>query len=384
MSYHYAVLGAGMQGTAAAFDLLSFGEGASVRLLDRDEGVAVRAASRVRALVPGANVLGEGVDATDGPALTQALRGVQGVFSALPYALNPKAAAAAVQVGAHFCDLGGNTGIVREILRLDPVARSRGVSVVPDCGLAPGLCNVLGALAVARLRRPQHIHIRCGGLPVNPRLPLGYKLLFHIGGLTNEYTGEAEALRNGQLVRIPTLQEVETLELSPPLGRCEAFTTSGGTSTACETWVGRLQTYDYKTVRYPGHVQVIRGLRELGLLETDPVLVRGVPVVPRELFHACAEPRWHHPEERDLVILRVVGQGENADDRVNFELLDFHHETTGFTAMERTTSFPAAATLHLQVRGQVPVGAHTPERGVPAEELLASVRVRGLRVIESR
>jgi lysine 6-dehydrogenase len=153
----------------------------------------------------------------------------------VPYFLNPGLARASIDAGASFCDLGGNTAIVAEELALDALARARGVSVVPDCGLAPGMANTLAAYLIERTHVPRAVHIRVGGLPERPRPPLDYMLVFAIEGLTNEYTGEAIVLRDGKITRIPTLDEVESLEFPAPVGRCEAFKTSGGSSTCPET-----------------------------------------------------------------------------------------------------------------------------------------------------
>ncbi|MSR74213.1 MAG: hypothetical protein EXS14_01915 [Planctomycetes bacterium] len=381
MRFHYAVLGSGMQGTAAAYDLGLHGEAASVLLLDRDSDGLSRSADRLRALLPQLQVRTVACDAANSTALGAALHGVQGVFSALPYSFNPAAARAAVEAGASFCDLGGNTAVVRATLELDALAKQRGVSVIPDCGLAPGLGNVLAACALGRLRNAKHVRIYCGGLPQHPQPPWDYKLVFHIGGLTNEYMGFAEVLRDGRLQQVPTLSELERVAFAAPLEQAEAFTTSGGTSTACATFLGRLDSYEYKTVRYPGHCEKVRAVRDLGLFDLDPVLVRGVSVVPRDLFHVVAAPRLAHPEDSDLVVLRAEAYG--ADESLRFDLLDLADACTGFSAMERCTAFPAAATLHLQVSGAVPAGATTSERLTVLEPLLAAVRKRGLDIRES-
>ena len=209
--------------------------------------------------------------------------------------------------------------------------------------------------------------------------------MFNVGGLTNEYSGEAEYLRDGRIVRVPTLGEVESLEFPPPVGKAEAFATSGGTSTAPATFQGRLQTYDYKTVRYPGHVEKIRLLADLGFLDTKPVPVGGAPVVPREVLHALLVPRLTFPEDRDLVVLRVTCTGVDSDRLVTrqIDLLDFHDDKTGFSAMERTTAFPAAACLHFQVLKRVPPGALPPERAFTSKDYVEAVRARGLRLAES-
>jgi lysine 6-dehydrogenase len=253
---------------------------------------------------------------------------------------------------------------------------------VPDCGLAPGLGNILAAYLVATDPGCDSIEVRCGGLSQTPRPPLGYKLVFNIGGLTNEYTGEAEFLRGGALVRVPTITEVENLEFPAPVGRAEACVTSGGTSTAPETFRGRLRNYDYKTVRYPGHWEKIRLLIDLGLLDTEPVAAGGVTVSPRDVFHAVAAPKLTFPDDRDLVVLRVTALAGGRKRRA-IDLLDFHDEKTGFTAMERTTAYPAAACLHFQVSKRVPAGATTPERAFGTKAYLDAVRARGLGLSES-
>ena len=182
---------------------------------------------------------------------------------------------------------------------------------------------------------------------------------------------------------MPALTEIEALEFPQPVGRAEAFVTSGGTSTAPETFRDRLADYDYKTVRYPGHVAKIRLLRDLGLLDTTPVDAGGVRVAPRDVFHAVVGPRITFPNDRDLVVLRVVctGADRGAPRAAHIDLLDFFDERTGFSAMERTTAFPAAACLHFQAAGKVPPGAFPPERAFGTREYVDAVLARGLALV---
>jgi lysine 6-dehydrogenase len=388
----YAVIGAGRQGTAAAYDLAVFAGAREVRILDQSASVAALAAARVNALAGRAVARAEALDARDQAAAARALAGARGVLSAVPYFLNPGLARAAIEAGASFCDLGGNTAIVKEELALDGACRERGVTLVPDCGLAPGMANTLAAdLIERRVPRPRAVAIRCGGLPQRPQGPLDYQLVFAIEGLTNEYTGKALALRGGKIVELDTLDEVEVIELPPPLGRCEAFTTSGGTSTCPETYAGRLESYDYKTVRYPGHVEKIRVLRDLGFLDLEPVLVEtegGGPqrVVPRRLAHRVIAPRLQFPGEPDLVILRVACRGEDEAGRplaVTYEILDFEDERTGFTAMERTTAYPAAIVLAYIASGAAPRGAIPLEKAMPGDLFMGELGRRGIPLKET-
>ena len=354
------------------------GEGREITLVEADGRTLREGARRLRRLVPRLRV--RPVErALRGPDAAALLRGHDAAVSALPYRLNPALARASVRARVPFCDLGGNTDLVREALRLDGAARRAGITIVPDCGLAPGLGNELASIAVEEVPGARHVRIRCGGLPVKPRGPLGYALLFSIGGLTNEYTGEAVVLRGGRLRRFEAFTEPEPFDAPGGLGRLECFFTSGGTSTAPWTFRGRLDTYEYKTVRYPGHHAKVRAMIELGLLDLSPVEVPGGRVVPRDVFHAVAGPRLDAGRVRDLAILQV-----DCTDRrgrgVRYGMLQYFDQGTGFTAMEQTTGYPAAATAYDLARRRFPPGARTPERLGFGPERVRDLRKRGLRI----
>jgi lysine 6-dehydrogenase len=383
MTHRYAVLGAGRQGACAAWGLGKFGEAESVTLADVDQGVAEAAARRVNTLLARDVARAARLDASD-PVTTKALlRGHDAAISCVPYFLNEAIAAVAVDARVHFCDLGGNTEVVERELALHPEASRRGVSLIPDCGLAPGLGNTLGALAVSRFDSAVSVHVRCGGLPVAPRPPLNYMLVFSIHGLINEYTGEAEFLRGGRIVRVPTLTEPESIEFGPPLGTLQAIVTSGGTSTAPKSFSGgKVLDYDYKTLRYPGHWDRIRTLLDLGLLDPTPVSVGPSAVRPRDLTAACLIPRLAFPGDKDLVVLRVTAEGERDGkrSRVQYDVLDYGDPATGFTAMERTTALPAALVAEMMAKGQAMRGAIPLEISVPAEPFVERIRAWGIDV----
>ncbi|HEY7726941.1 MAG TPA: saccharopine dehydrogenase C-terminal domain-containing protein, partial [Candidatus Eisenbacteria bacterium] len=275
------------------------------------------------------------------------------------------------------------TDIVREQERLDAEAREAGVTIVPDCGLAPGMANVLAVAGIGRLERADEVHIRVGGLPLHPQPPLDYMMVFSMHGLLNEYLGKATVLRNGKIVTVDTLSEVEELEFPKPAGRCEAFVTLGGTSTMPWTYEGRIRTLDYKTVRYPGHAAKIALLRLLGLLEKQPVVVDGSSISPRSVFAAAAEPRLTFPGEPDLVVMRVqvVGRKGRTRREVVFEMLDRMDRKRGVTAMMRTTSYPTVAAALMIARGEVPFkGVAAMERAIPPEPFLRELRRHELKI----
>ncbi len=376
------VLGAGRQGTCAAHDLAAFGGASEVTLVDADETAARAAVRRLSALDPSARFTAARVDADDEASLADVMRGAVTGVCALPYRFGPRAAAAAVSAGCSLVDLGGNTAVSAGLLALSDAARDAGVCLVPDTGLAPGLSTTLAAAGVARLDEPGAVRIWCGGLPERPVPPFGYRLVFSIEGLFNEYTGDAVYLRGGRVVRVPALSEVDELEL-PGVGRVEAFPTSGGTSTAPDSFFGRLDLFEYRTIRYPGHRDRFRALADLGLLSDDEVEARpGVTVRPRDLLTRLMTETLDHPGVPDLVVLRVevTGRHGGRPSRVVYDLLDHEDEETGFTAMERTTAHPAAVVAEMAAAGEIAPGAWRVELGVPPDRFLERLASRPIRI----
>lgn len=372
----FVVLGAGMQGTAAAYDLLRAGA-TEVRLVDRDEALAARSAERLAGVGTG-RVRAMGADAGDPATLGKALHGARALLSAVPYFLNPNVARACVQAGVGYCDLGGNTDVSAQVLALHDRAVARGITLVPDCGLAPGLANTLLAAALQRISSARHARMFCGGLPQQPEPPFGYHLVFSIAGLLNEYAGHAEVLRNGRPHEVRALDEVELLDF-PGLGQLEAFATSGGTSTTPRTYEGRLDTLEYKTLRYPGHVAMMRAYRDAGLFDEDPIaLPDGTRARPRDVLSALLLPRLHRPGAHDRIALRVEVRGDGVQGA--FTLLDHFDTSTGFSAMERCTAFPAAVVAMMIARGETALGAVPLETGVPAEPFLDHLSQRDLKL----
>ncbi len=377
-----AVLGAGRQGCAAAWDALVHGGAAAVRLLDTDPDRLAAATARLAGLCPGAPVEARRVDAADPRATAAALRGTSAALSALPYRLGPAAARAAVDAGVHLVDLGGNTAVSREILALDREAREAGVALVPDTGLAPGLVVTLVLAGMERLDRAREARAWCGGLPREPVGPLGYRAVFSLEGLLNEYSGTATWLRGGRPFEVPALAEDTVVEF-PPLGILEAFATSGGLGTAPESLAGRLEVLEYRTLRWPGHLAKIRSFAELGLLAEEPVPDgRGGTVRPRDLLLRLLAPLVDHPEVPDLVLLRVEVTGPRAGRpaRVVCELLDREDPETGFTAMERCTALPATTVLEMAAAGEIAPGARPLEEAVPPGPFLSRFARRPLRL----
>ncbi|MFN2167660.1 MAG: saccharopine dehydrogenase family protein [Anaerolineae bacterium] len=382
MGFRYAVLGAGRQGTACAYDLIKFGGAKTVSLADQSLGVARAAADRVNGLLRVEIASPVHVEAGDHGALVSVLSGVDAFLSAVPYGLNLSVTQAAIEAGANMCDLGGNTDVVRQQLAFDGQARAAGISVVPDCGQVPGMGTSLMVYAMSLLDEPEEVFMWDGGLPQQPRPPFNYLATFHLGGLTNEFAEPAVYLRDGKPTLVPPLGEVEMVEFPAPIGRVEAFTSSGGVSTMPWTYEGKLKTIQNKTIRYPGHLAQLKAFYDLGLWGTAPVEVGGQQVVPRDLFHALFEPQVTFPGDRDVCAIRIVATGRKSGRAAEavVEMMDFYDEETGFTAMERTTGWDGAIVAAMMARGQTPKGAVPVESAVPPDLFVAELARRGIEV----
>ena len=375
------VLGAGLQGSACAYDLLHDKDVKEVRLAD----VHVGHLPEFLAPFSGPRLLPTVLDVRDHAAVVGAMRECDAVMSAIPYYLNYDMARLAVEAGVHFCDLGGNTEIVFKQKELDTYAREKRVTVVPDCGLAPGMVNILAEYGIQQLDDVESVKIFVGGLPQHPEPPLNYMLVYSLEGALDYYTTLSWVLRNGKRTQVKALSEREPVKFDE-LGELEAFHTAGGLSTMAFRYEGKVPVMEYKTLRYPGHAAIMENIRDLGLLDTRPVDVKGVKVSPRDAFIAVVQPKLTKPKGRDLVALRVVvsGSTNGAKASKTFELVDRYDEKNGVSAMMRTTGYSLSITGLMQVRGQIqPPGVHTPDECVPAVTYISELKKRGIKIKES-
>ena len=378
-AFRYVILGSGRQGTAAAYDLGRFGGAARVVMADGRPEAARQAAARVNDLLGREVAEAAAFDAADPASVKAAIAGAHVALSAVPYAFNLGITEVCLASFVHLCDLGGNTDVVWSQLRRDDAARAAGVSVVPDCGMGPGLINHMGVYVMELLDEAREVYLYDGGLPQDPEGPWRYQLTFHVNGLTNEYDGDATFIRDGKLARVPTFTELETIDF-PPLGTLEAFVISGSLSTTPHTHLGRLERYENKVLRYPGHFATFEAYKRLGLFSEDAVDVDGQRVVPRRLYHRLLEPKVTASAVRDVCVMRAVGVGEKGGHpaRVTVDLVDRYDPATGFTAMERLTGWHAAVVMALQANGRVSPGAHRMEQAVRADEMMAELERRGI------
>ena len=378
----FTVLGAGLQGCACAYDLLQQPATTEVRLADR------RPRDLPAYLKPhvGGRLSFHTLDANDAKAVARVVRGSKAVMCAMPYQFNLALAHIAVTERVHFSDLGGNTEIVfRQHNELDDLAKAHGVSVIPDCGLAPGLVNIVAQMGIRRCDTVSAVRLFVGGLPQHPEPPLNYQLVYSLEGMLDYSTTPSWVLRDGARTQVTALSERVTVDFAQPLGRLEAFHTAGGLSTMAFRYEGRIGTMEYKTLRYPGHAQIIEAMRELGFFSLDPIDVNGQRIVPRQVSIAVMEPSLRKPASADLVALRVIVEGTKASKPVRheWELVDHYDAERGITAMMRTTGYSLSITGQMQASGAIDLaGVYTPDECVPGEAYLAELAKRGVIVSE--
>lgn len=379
MGHRFLIIGAGKQGTAAAYDLARHAAAERVTLADLDGARAQAAADRINRLVGRAVCDAFAVDLSQ-PAQRASLRDRMAEYHAalgaagIPF--NLALTDLAIAAGIHFADLGGATEVVHEQMERDDAARAAGVTIVPDCGLAPGMVNQIAAYLIEEHPSITSIRLYCGGLPVHPRPPLYYTLVFAIHGLTVEYRGHAHCLRDGEIVRVPALTELERVDV-PGVGELEACVTSGGTSTAPWSFRGRLQEYRYKTLRWPGHFAIIRAFADLGFLDPEPVRVGEVEVAPLDLFHVLVPPKITDPLAATFVIVLVEAAGPGFVQRWWLRVDD--DPETGFRAMERATGYSAAIVLAAVAAGEaLGTGVVPPEQVMSGREFVRRLAQRGL------
>jgi lysine 6-dehydrogenase len=371
----FLVLGAGMMGSAVAYDLAMASSHNTVILADIDEEAARSVAESI-----GPNVHALQLDVRDGHALSAALHGCAVVVSAVSYAVNEIITHAAIEAGVHMCDLGGNNDVVDRQMAMDAKAKARNVTVLPNCGLAPGLINILAMAGMKEFDTVDTIGLRVGGLPRNPRPPLNYQIVFSAEGLLNEYIEPTEVLQEGELRTVASMTGLEELDFPAPYGRLEAFYTSGGLSTLTRTLRNKVRVLDYKTIRYPGHCEKFGMLLELGFATAEPMVIGGGVRTARELFTELLKRKLNGTGP-DVVLARATLKGVKSGQKQTlvYECVDVYDERTRMSAMMRTTAFPTSVAALALAAGTVTArGVFPPEECIPGDLMINELQRRGI------
>lgn len=372
------VIGAGSIGAAVVRELCSRDNGVSqVKICDTRS----RALQRLHDQIDSPSLRSFQVDARDMNVLSQIVEGSDCVISCVPPEHNPDLAELCLNVGVHFCDLGGDDRTVQQQLALDEKAREKSVWIVPNCGLAPGLVNVLCLHGIDQFDRAEAASIRVGDVPLHPEPPFNFRISWSAERIIDDYTHPGRLIENGQVVDVDALSRDEEIRFEEePFDTMEAFCTQGGLSTLTDTLAGRINELDHKTIRWPGHAQQMRFLMGLGLGEDRKIGVR-THLTYRDILVRRMRERLGGDYE-DAVLIRVLVRGERdgAPATVVYEGIERYNEHTHQTAMMRCTSIPTVVTALLLAREQAVSGggAGVPEEVLPREAFLNEVADRGL------
>lgn len=369
------VLGAGMVGSLIARDLASDGDW-TVTVVDRDAA----ALERVRE-ASGDRIAVRPADCSDPAAIGAAVEGADVVCGALASRLGFATLRTIIDAGKPYCDI---SFMPEDALELDALARERGVTAVVDCGVAPGMSNLLAGEAVRQLDRTDTIRILVGGLPRLRHKPWEYKAGFAPSDVIEEYVRPARIVQGGRTVVREPLSEIEPVDV-PGVGTLEAFLTDG-----LRSLTRTLEVPDMveKTMRWPGHADLMRALRDTGFFGEEPIEVGGVRVSPLALTSALLFPKWTFgPGEGDITVMRVEAGGTAGGRPVHlrWDLHDEHDAATDTRSMSRTTGFPCAIVARMLAAGRLRhPGVLPPERlpeidpGITGE-ILAGLESRGVR-----
>ncbi len=303
-----------------------------------------------------------------GKDVTKTLKKYDVAISCVPYNYNLNLAKCAIKAKTHFVDLGGNNTIVKKELALNKAAKKAKVTILPDCGLAPGLVNLITAKTLQDLGgKADEIKIRVGGLPQKPQGPLKYARVFSVHGLINEYREKTEVIRNHKKAYAESLKGIEDITMPRFNRKLEAFHTSGGASTLTTTMRRKVKNLNYKTIRFAGHAHMMNTFKQMGSFE-EPLRTKF------EAYLNDALPRG----EKDLVLVKI--EGRRGKQKTVHTIID--RAQKDLTAMMRCTSFPASIIAQMAGRHNLPVGAQAQENVVPLEEFFREIKKRKIKLVQ--
>jgi len=347
---HVLLLGAGKIGSMICHLLHATGE-YTVTVADRDEANLRQMAHDEASLRP--------LDVADPAALHAAMKGHDMVVSALPYYLNAAVAEAARDTGTHYFDLTEDVATTRRVRAISEGADS---AFVPQCGLAPGFVSIAAYDLAKRFDRLRDVYMRVGALPIYPSNALKYNLTWSTDGLINEYCNPCEAIHEGKTHEALPLQGLETFSLDGIA--YEAFNTSGGLGTLCDTLAGRVANLNYKTVRYPGHRDHVKFLaQDLRLCERralfKDVLEHAVPVTKQDVV---------------LVFVTVSGQQDGRLTQETFAKKVYNASVGGklWSAIQITTAAGVCAMVDLLRAGKLPQRGFVRQEDADLKDVLAN------------
>ena len=374
------LIGCGMQAYGAALDTLKFGNPKELILADAFPEMITKITEFLQKHGQPQKLTALKLDAGDIDATANAAKGCDLILNTAPYKYALDITKAAIKAKVPMVDLGGDTTMVLKQLELSHEAKAAGITIIPDCGMGPGMTNITVGHAMELLDTAETIITRDGGIPTNGKAPLNYHLVFAIETLANEYTGMTTQLRDGKLIEIAPMTEIELCDL-PVVGKVEATHGMGMLSTLPWTYQGRVKNLENKFVRYPGHLTFWKTLRDVGFFAREEIKTENGMFQPRAMTKAVLE-KFLMPKggEKDVSFIQTISQGAKDGKKYEIEhfICDYSDEKTGLTSMQRTTGFTASIVGQMIVSGRLTAkGVLPPELGVPKEPFFADIQKRG-------
>jgi lysine 6-dehydrogenase len=370
------VLGAGMMGRAIAYDLCKHSNFDSIAIADKDK----KTISSAEKFLKDIDFLKLDVEKTND--VKKQFKEYDVAISAVPYKFNYALAKTAVDTKTHFLDLGGNNDVVEKERSLNKEAKTNNVTIIPDCGLAPGLVSVITRDIVDQMDSVEYVKLRVGGLPQNPTPPLNYQIVFSPYGLINEYVEDAMILDRGKIINKKSMTELEMLDFPKPFGKMEAFLTSGGCSTLPYTYKNTIKYLDYKTIRYPGHCEKFKTMLDLGFAEEKKLNLENQKIAPRDLFVTLLT-RYLPTSGKDVVLLRALGKGTKDGKKIHLDymMIDYYDDKNNITAMMRTTGYPTSIIAQMIERNIIKErGVFCCEEIVPCKPFFDELSKRNIQI----
>lgn len=346
------LLGSGVQGKAAAYDLVHNASISKVVIADRTENILANVAKWLDSEKCKVKL----VDAAIKDKVVELIReeAIDIIICSVPWKVTIPPLEAAIEAGVNFVDFGlyQNLEFDKRLTEFDERAKKVGITIIPSCGLAPGMTNMLAAYGASKLDQIDTVQVFVGGIPEKPQPPLGYKTVWNLEGVWTQYMEACRVIKNGKPDTVEAMTGIEYLEFTD-LGTFEAAYTDG-LGTLLHAYQkpilkGVKNIYE-KTVRWPGHYEKIKTLKECGLLNTEPIDVSECFVSPREFLSKLLAPKLKlEDDEKDMTLLRVNVIGEKGGRKANccFEMVDYKDESTGILSMARTTGFTGAIVVNL-------------------------------------
>ena len=382
MKKKYCIIGTGRQGTAAAYDLLVHADVETLTLLDCDQNSIDECLKKINPVSKSVKIQQFIIDFNKTDQLKQLLDSVDIFLSSVPYKYNLMLTELAIETACSMVDLGGHTGNVIKQLNYDDEAKKKGITIVPDCGMGPGMNVSMGLLAIEQFDEAHEVRIWDGGLPQNPVKPWNYSLFFNIAGLTNEYDSHAFFIRNGKILEVNCFEDYEVIDFGGDIGQLEASVTSGGLSTMPWTFQNKLKVLENKTLRYLGHWEWMKAYRELGLFNEDEITFNGHKIVPRDFYHHLLKPHLDTKDYNDICIMRVkaIGILDGKKIEVLIDALETFDDKTNLMAMEKWTGWHASIVMQHIMNGNLKSGTFPIEKALTGKEFYSQAMKRNYKI----